>query len=158
MTDGPGAEELLAQLSVERHDGVAVAVSSGLALGVVAGLAEAIVLRLDRAGVPSWQRVWIVAADGSSEQSASVLGVLSEVVGGDRLVLHDPGDADGLIFQRRLVGERRGGVYLNGEWQLASVRIGCGEGWSVAGGLCGGFNDGGMLRVEVDLGGVLWLG
>ena len=73
---------------------------------------------------------------------------ISDHIGGARLVVHDSREPDGLIFQRRIPGQRRGGIYLNAAWQSASVRIACGEPRRVLFGLCGWFNRPARLRQE----------
>ena len=108
-------------------DVVAIAVDPTLPRRRAAAAARGAAAALDDAGIPIRRRCWIVAA-------------IADAVGGARLTLHDPHEPDDLIFQRRLPGQRRGGVYLNADWISASVRIVIGDAETVARGLCGFFN------------------
>lgn len=158
MTDEPGAEHLLAMLDIARHERVAIAVSPAIGPDRAAQLAERITARLDQAGVPSQRRSWIVvAADDPDAEAIAVISALSDAIGAAPLTLHDRREPDGLIFRRRLPGQRRGGVYLNALWMQASVRIGCGAPAELAGGLCAWFNDPAALDAERDLGATLML-
>lgn len=127
-------------LSIERGDDVAIAVSDRLSAGVAARLAREITERLREAGVPRGQRTWIVATRNDDEAAASTASAISDHVDGARLIIHDSREPDGLTFQRRIPGQRRGGIYLNAAWQSASVRIACGEPRRVLFGLCAWFN------------------
>ena len=158
MTDEPGAEHLLAMLEIARHERVAIAVSPAIGPERAAQLAERITARLDQAGVPSQRRSWIVAAaDDPDSEAIAVISALSDAIGAAPLTLHDRRDPDGLIFRRRLPGQRRGGVYLNALWMQAGVRIGCGAPVEIAAGLCAWFNEPAMLDAERDLGATLVL-
>lgn len=144
MTDEPGAEHLLAMLELARHDRVAIAVAPSIAPARAADLAEKITARLNQAGVPKNRRAWIVAQTDSSHadaQAAAVLAALSDAIGSSPLTLHDPRDADGLIFHRRPPNQKRGGIYLNAQWLQATIRIACGQPAELAAGLSAWFND-----------------
>ena len=130
----------LSELVVDRADDVAIAVSERLSGDVAGALAEAVAARLDGAGVPMAQQTWIVASAGNDERAARTTAAISDYSGGARLIIHDPRDLDGLVFERRHPGQRRGGVYLNARWQAASVRIVCGEPLEVARRICAWFN------------------
>ena len=144
MTDEPGPEQLLAMLEIARHDRAAIAVSHRIGAPRAAELAERITSRLDRAGIPARRRIWILAAapglDLDSE-AAPVLAALADSIGSAPLVLHDPRDADSLIFRRRPPNQKRGGIYLNAQWMQATVRIACGPPHELAAGLSAWFND-----------------
>jgi len=130
----------LPSLSVDHRDDVAVAVSDRLLPDRAARLSRRVNDRLDQAGVPVSQRTWIVATTGDDEAAARIAAAVSDASGGARVMVHDPREPDGLTFQRRNPGERRGGVYLNHAWQSASVRIGCGDGLALVDGLSAWFN------------------
>ena len=147
MTDEPGAEHLLAMLEIARHDRIAIAVAPGIAPGRAADLAEKITARLNQAGVPQSRRAWIVAqtdradSPNAEAQTAAVLAALSDAIGSSPLTIHNPRDADNLIFHRRPPDQKRGGVYLNAQWMQAAVRIACGPPDELAAGLSAWFND-----------------
>lgn len=151
------ASSLLAALHLERSDDVAIAVSERLPLKAAAEQAEAITARLREAAVPVAQRTWIIATRGNDEAAASCAAAISESIDGARLIIHDSREPDDLTFQRRIPGQRRGGIYLNAAWQSASVRIACGEPRRVLFGLCAWFNAPGQLEAE-DLDADLLLG
>ena len=141
----------LRTLSIEHRDEVAIAVSDRLSADVAARLAREITERLSEAGVPRGQRTWIVATRNDDEAAASTASAISDHIDGARLMIHDSREPDGLTFQRRIPGQRRGGIYLNAAWQSASVRIACGEPRRVLFGLCAWFNRPTQTRPE-DLG------
>ena len=147
MTDEPGAEHLLAMLEIARHDRAAIAVSPAISPARAAELAEKITARLNQAGVPPSRRAWIVAqtdrtdSPNAEAQTAAVLAALSDAIGASPLTVHNPRDADNLIFRRRPPEQKRGGVYLNAQWMKAAVRIACGPPDELAAGLCAWFND-----------------
>lgn len=141
----------LAELSVARHDDVAIGLEPTLPLRRAAIVARRIARRLDEAGVPGEQRVWIVAAGAGDDVVARLSAAVADAVGDAALVIHDPRDPDELIFQRRIPGQRRGGVYLNHHWQQASCRIVVGDAELVAVGLSAWFNGRGKVCGE-DLG------
>ncbi len=130
----------LRTLSIGQGDDVAIAVSDRLATDVAARLAQAITARLHEAALPRSQRTWIIATRGDDEAAASTASAISDHIDGARLMIHDSREADGLTFQRRVPGQRRGGIYLSAAWQSASVRIACGEPRRVLFGLCAWFN------------------
>ncbi len=132
-------------LSITRADDVAIALAPTLALRRAAVVARRIARWLDDAGVPGDQRVWIVAAGAGDEVAARLSAAVADAVGDGALVIHDPRDPDGLIFQRRIPGQRRGGVYLNQRWQQASCRIVVGDVEVVAAGLSAWFNGRGVV-------------
>jgi len=136
MSDGSA----LASLSIDHRDDVAIAVSDRLLPDRAARLSRRVNDRLDQAGVPVSQRTWIVATTGDDEAAARIAAAVSDVSGGARVIVHDSREPDGLTFQRRNPGERRGGVYLNHAWQSPSVRIGCGDGLALVDGLSAWFN------------------
>ena len=138
-------------LEIAPHDGVAVAFDPALAPEATARLAAETARRLDAAGVPARQRTWIIGAGADDVAAALLLAEVEPFARGSRLALHDPQDADGLIFERRLPGQRRGGVFLNADWQRASVRIACGDEARVLAGLAAWFTPAGMLNPETDL-------
>lgn len=154
MTDEPGAEHLLAMLEIARHDRAAIAVAPSIAPARAAELAEKITARLNQAGVPQSRRAWIVAqtdradSPNADAQTAAVLAALSDAIGSSPLTIHDPRDADRLIFHRRPPDQKRGGVYLNAQWMQATVRIACGPPTELAAGLCAWFNDPASLVPE----------
>ena len=154
MTDEPGAEHLLAMLEIARHDRAAIAVSPAISPARAAELAEKITARLNQAGVPPSRRTWIVVqtdqADSSNAdaQTAAVLAALSDAIGPSPLTIHNPRDADNLIFHRRPPNQKRGGVYLNAHWMQATIRIACGPPHELAAGLCAWFNDPASLVPE----------
>lgn len=141
-------EPLLAMLSLDHSDEVAIAVSDRLLPDRAAHLSRQINERLDQAGVPVSERTWIVATTGDDEAAARIAAAVSDVSGGARVMVHDPREPDGLTFQRRNPGERRGGVYLNHAWQSASVRIGCGDGLALVDGLSAWFNAAAELSAD----------
>ena len=147
----------LSSLSVDHRDDVAIAVSDRLATDVAARLAAAITARLHEDALPRSQRTWIIATRNDDEAAASMAAAISDHIDGARLMIHDSREAEGLTFQRRLPGQRRGGIYLNAAWQSASVRIACGEPRRVLFGLCAWFNPAAGLRQE-DLNADLVLG
>ena len=138
-------------LEIAPHDGVAVAFDPALAPRAAAQLAAETAQRLEAAGVPARQRTWIVGAGADDVAAALLLAAIEPFARGSRLALHDPQDADGLIFERRLPGQRRGGIFLNADWQRASVRIACGDGARVLAGLAAWFTPAEMLNPETDL-------
>ena len=141
-------EAALAALSVEYDDYVAVAVSDQLDPDLASRLVGLISDRLDQVGVPLNQRTWIVATSGDDSAAAVVAAVVSDVSDAARLIVHDPQEPDDLIFQRRIPGQRRGGIYLNAAWQSASVRIGCGDAGDLVVGLAAWFNARGQVQPE----------
>ena len=149
--------DVLRDLSVDHHDEVAIAVSDRLDADEAATLARTITARLGESAVPRNQRVWIVATRGDDKSAASTVAAISELIDGSRLIIHDAREPDGLTFQRRIPGQRRGGIYLNHAWQSASVRIACGEPRRVLFGLCAWFNPPAQLESE-DLNADLILG
>ena len=141
-------DDQLSTLTLDRHDDVAIAISGSLQLGRAAVWARRLTRHLDDAEIPRHQRLWLIAANGSDEQSAALVAALSDVVGEDAIRLHNPHDPDALIFQRRLPGQRRGGIYLNADWQSASVRIAIGQPRAIVSGLSAWFNRDDQLRDE----------
>ena len=139
------------ELEIAPHDAVAIAFDPTLAPESAARLATKAARRLDAAGVPAQQRIWIVGAGADDMAGALLLAAIEPHTRESRLALHDPQDADGLIFERRFSGERRGGVFLNADWQRASVRIACGDGARVLAGLAAWFTPAAMLDPETDL-------
>ncbi len=121
-------------------DVVAIAVDPTLPRRRAAAAARRAAAALDEAGIPIRRRCWIVAAGVDDARTVRIVAAIADAVGGARLILHDPHEPDDLIFQRRLPGQRRGGVYLNAAWISASVRIVIGDAETVARGLCGFFN------------------
>ena len=144
-------------LAVDHGDDVAVAVSDRLPTDVAARMARAVTARLNEAAVPRGQRTWIITTRGDDQAAASVVAAISDQIDGARLIIHDARAPDDLIFQRRIPGQRRGGIYLNAAWQSASLRIACGEPGRVMFGLCAWFNPAARLKRE-DLNADLVLG
>lgn len=142
------SSDALQDLSIGRHDDVAVAVSDRLSRDAATRLLRRINDRLSEAAVPVSQRTWIVATAGDDEAAARIAAAVSDVSGGARVIVHDPREPDGLTFQRRIPGQRRGGVYLNHAWQSASVRIGCGDALELADGLSAWFNRRELVRSD----------
>ena len=146
------AMDSLAKLSVGRGDDAAIAFApDDVPPDQAKQLAQEIARHLGESGLPRGQRVcWIIAAEASDDESrtAKLASAIADAVTGSLLIIHDPRDLDALIFQRRIAGQRRGGVYLNAAWQSASVRIACGEPMSVLFGLCAWFNQPARLRPE----------
>ncbi|MDE2745414.1 MAG: hypothetical protein OXI41_05445 [Chloroflexota bacterium] len=140
--------DALGRLTVGRGDDVAIAVSDRLTADSAARLSKGISDRLTEMGVPVSQRTWIVATAGDDEAAARIAAAVSDVSGGARVMVHDPREPDGLTFERRNPGQRRGGVYLNHAWQSASVRIGCGDGLALADGLSAWFNSAAQLSAD----------
>ncbi len=138
----------LAALTADYRDDVSVAISARLDPNIASSLASSIHDRLDQVGVPVSQRTWIVAASGDDSAVARTAAAVSDVSGTARLIVHDPHDPDDLIFQRRIPGQRRGGIYLNAAWQSASVRIGCGVALELVQGLSAWFNAPGQVQPE----------
>ena len=140
----------LSALSVRRNDDAAIAFSPALPPAQAEQLAQKIAQRLDDAGLPRDQRVWIVAADTSDDESrtAKLAAAIADACSGSLLNVHDPRDHDALIFQRRIPGQRRGGIYLNLQGQSASYRIACGDPLDLIGGLSAWFNRRNQLRAE----------
>ncbi len=141
----------LPDLSLARHDGVAIAFDPALEPATAGELASRIRARLDAVPVPPRQQDWLVAAAGGEEAAALVLAAVEPQARGARLALHDPHDPDALIFQRRIPGQRRGGIYLNAAWQRASIRIACGDPARVLRGLAAWFTPPDALEIERDL-------
>ena len=125
---------------MNRHDAAAVAVDPTLTRRRATAAAREAAELLDDAGIPIGRRAWIVASGADDARTARIAAAVAESVGGARLILHNPNDPDNLVFQRRLPGQRRGGVYLNAAWMSASARIVIGDASRVAQGLCGSFN------------------
>ncbi len=121
-------------------DLVAIAVDPTLPRRRAAAAAREAAAALDDAGIPIRRRCWIIAAGADDARTARIVAAVADSVDGARLILHDPHEPDDLIFQRRLPGQRRGGVYLNADWISASARIVIGNAETVARGLCGFFN------------------
>ena len=144
------AMQSLAELSVGRGDDAVIAFAPDFPPDQAEQLAQEIAWHLGASGLPRGQRVWIIAADASDDESrtAKLASAIADAGTGSLLIIHDPRDLDALIFQRRIAGQRRGGVYLNAAWQSASVRIACGEPMSVLFGLCAWFNQPARLRPE----------
>ena len=142
------AEAVLAALSINQRDDVAIAISDQLPAEVVSEMARAVSDRLGQAGVPVVQRTWIVATTGDDEAAARTASAVSDFSGSARVVVHDPREADDLTFERRIPGQRRGGIYLNHAWQAASVRIACGDPLVVVDGLSAWFNQ--IARLSAD--------
>ena len=141
-------EAAVAALSVEYDDYVAVAVSDQLNPDLASRLVGLISDRLDQVGVALTLRTWIVATRGDDSAAAGIAAVVSDVSGAARLIVHDPQEPDDLIFQRRIPGQQRGGIYLNAVWQSASVRIGCGDAGDLVVGLAAWFNSPGQVQPE----------
>ena len=139
------------ELEIAPHDAAAIAFDPTLAPESATRLAAEAARRLDAAGVPARQRIWIVGAGADDMAGALLLAAIEPYTRDSRLALHDPQDADGLIFERRFSGERRGGVFLNADWQRASVRIACGDRARVLAGLAAWFTPAAMLDPETDL-------
>ena len=142
------AEAALAALSITHKDDVAVAISDQLEPGVASELVRRIDARLGQAGVPVLQRTWIIATTGDDEAAARTAAAVSDFSGTARVVVHDPRELDDLTFERRVPGQRRGGIYLNHAWQSASVRIACGDPPVVVDGLSAWFNQ--IARLSAD--------
>ena len=140
------SSEPLAGLQIGPGDAVAIAVSDQLPADTAERLASQIAERLDRLSAPTSQRTWIVATSGDDEQAARVVATIETHAAGAGVLVHDPRELDELIFERRLPGQRRGGVYLNALWQSASVRIACGEPLELVNGLSAWFNPVDRLR------------
>lgn len=130
----------LSELRIEPHDAVAIAVSDGLSTDAAERLASQIAGRLDQLSLAAAQRTWIVATTGDDERAARVVAAIAKHAGDAAVIVHDPRDLDGLTFERRLPGQRRGGMYLNAVWQSASVRIACGDVVALVTGLSAWFN------------------
>ncbi len=139
--------QTLGDLSIGRDDDVAIAFAPTISPRAAARAAERIARRLDDAGAPRNQRIWIAAA-GGDQQMARLASAIAGAIGDSALILHDPRDLDGLIFQRRVPGQRRGGIYLNAAWQTASVRIAVGAALDLVDGLSGWFNRCASLRAD----------
>ncbi len=144
-------------LSLSRRDDVAIAFAPTVSIGYASAFAQEVAGRLDEVGVPAGQRTWIVASTGDDESAARLTAAISAQASGARLLIHDPREPDDLTFQRRIPGQRRGGIYLNAAWQSASVRVGCGDALDLIDGLSGWFNRRATLREE-DLNATLLLG
>lgn len=138
----------LRDLSVEGRDDVAIAVSDRLSQHVAGDMARQVSDRLRQAAVPADQQTWIVATRNDDEAAAKVAAAISDLIGGTRVIIHDSREPDELTFQRRIPGQRRGGIYLNHAWQSASVRIACGEPRRVLFGLSAWFNPPRQLHPE----------
>ena len=114
----------------------------------------------EAAGLPA-ERVTMIMGAGlwTANAAAAAAALERELPGPARIVAHDARDPDALIFQRRLPGERRGGLFLNAHYQRASVRILTGAvaahpaaGWGGGGdavlpGLAGAFNTAQALNI-----------
>lgn len=144
-------------LNMNRRDDAAIAFAPSLPVRRASLLARRIARRLDDAGVPAAQRIWIVASSGDDESAARLTAAISTQASGARLLIHDSREPDDLTFQRRIPGQRRGGIYLNAAWQSASIRIACGDALDLVDGLSGWFNPRSALREE-DLNATLLLG
>ena len=151
MAAGAGVSGWPPELEIAPHDEAAIALDPALAPAEAARLAAEAARRLDAAGVPARQRTWIAAAGAGDEAAALLLAAIEPSARGSRLALHDPQDADGLVFQRRFAGERRGGAFLNADWQRASVRIACGDEGRVLAGLAAWFTPAAILDAGTDL-------
>ena len=142
---------------MNRDDQVAIAIAPTLTRRRAEALAREAARLLDDAGVPFNQRTWIIASGGDDTRSARIAAALADAIGPSSLIFHDKAESDDLVFQRRQPGQRRGGIYLNAEWQSASVRIACGDPLDLVVGLSGWFNRRETLRAE-DLHATLLLG
>ncbi|MDE2968172.1 MAG: hypothetical protein OXS30_11910 [Chloroflexota bacterium] len=140
--------DALHTLSIGRGDDLAIAFAPTLTPRRAAAFARRIARHLDDAGVPADRRVWIIAAAADDEQTARLASAIADPAAGSPLTLHDPRDPDVLVFQRRIPGQRRGGVYLNHAWQAASRRIACGDPLDLLDGLSAWFNPPAHLRPE----------
>ena len=138
----------LESLAIDHRDGVAIAMSDRLGPIALLICRGGSMVGSTRRGCRRSQRTWIVATAGDDEAAARIAAAVSDVSGGARVVVHDPREPDDLTFQRRLPGQRRGGVYLNHVWQSASVRIGCGDGLALVDGLSAWFNP--VARLSAD--------
>ena len=130
-------------------DSVAIVFSSAVPAPLNAALASEILAALEAAGVRR-DRITLILQRDLEHDSAETdpVRMLDRAY---RVVVHDPADRDGLIFQERYPGERRAGVYLNEAYQRASARIVTGlaephfaAGWrpalTVLPGLAAGYN------------------
>ena len=140
----------LRALPLDHQDDVAIALSDRLNPETAATFAQQITDRLTQAAIPVSQRTWIVATRTDDEAAARVAAAISNQIDEARLIIHDPRDPDNLTFQRRIPGQRRGGIYLNHQWQSASVRIACGNPRRLVFGLTAWFNPPTQLQ-ESDL-------
>ena len=147
-------ESALAELVIDHRDEVAVAISDQLSPHLASLFASRINERLSQAALPRQQQSWIIATTGDDEAAARIASAVSDVIAQARVLIHDPRAVDELTFERRLPGQRRGGVYLNHAWQSASVRIACGDPLALVDGLSAWFNRRPQLRRE-DLDAVL---
>lgn len=138
----------LQSFRVDHTDDVAIALSDQLPVDVAEKLARQIATRLAAAAVPSPHRTWIVASSGDDEAAANVASAIAEHVADATLLVHDPRAFDDLTFERRIPGQRRGGVYINAAWQSASVRIACGDPLQLVDGLSAWFNHPAQLRAD----------
>ena len=138
----------LRALPLDHQDDVAIALSDRLNPETAATLAQQLTDRLTQAAVPVSQRTWIVATRTDDEAAARVAAAISDQIDDARLIIHDPQDPDNLTFQRRIPGQRRGGIYLNHKWQSASIRIACGPPRRLVFGLTAWFNPPNQLHAE----------
>ena len=138
----------LQELVIRRNDDVAIALSDQLSPSVAADAAQLISRRLDEAAVPRSQRTWIIATRDNDQAAATIAAAVSDHVAGAQMVIHNSREPDEVTFQRRVPGQRRGGIYLNHAWQAASVRIGVGEAMDLLSGLSAWFNQRDRLRVD----------
>ncbi len=140
--------DTLSQLTPSRGDDVVVAVSDRLSTDEVDRLTRVVSAWLQENSVTGDRRCWLVATSGSDEAAARTAAAISDAAPGARVLVHDRRDLDGLIFERRNPGERRGGVYLNAVWQSAGLRIGCGDALELVDGLSAWFNEVGQLSAD----------
>lgn len=138
----------LQALEIGPDELVAIAVSDRLAPDIAAELAEQISQRLRHAALPRDRRTWIIATRDDDEAAAATASAITGRLDGARLIIHDAREPDDLTFQRRIPGQRRGGIYLNHAWQSASVRIACGEPKRVLFGLSAWFNAPARLQAD----------
>ncbi len=138
----------LAAMNINHHDDVAIALAPTLSPRRAAFVARRIARCLDDAKTPGDQRTWIIAAGADDDVAARLSAAIADAVADAVLTIHDPGEPDGLIFQRRIPGQRRGGVYLNQHWQQASCRIVVGDAELVAVGLSAWFNGRGQVCAD----------
>ena len=125
---------------INRDDDVAIAIDPTLSPRRAAARVRRLARQLDGAAVPHNQRTWIIAAGSDDQQTARIAAAIADAVASAPLIIHDPQALDDLTFQRRIPGQRRGGVYLNHHWQQATIRIAIGDPQTLTPGLAAWFN------------------
>lgn len=111
--------------SLDGDDDVAIVFSPRLPARISAVVAAELLAAVEGRGVSRSRISLIIGRD--LEFASSDSDPIRMLGHGYRVLVHDPHDPDGLLFQQRYPGERRAGIYLSQAFQSASARIVVGE-------------------------------